>query len=64
VAGSCEHDIEISFKTGWNFQLLIQYIHNYPPNLEAVSSIRNPRTRHAVLTGLTRFSAEPNELGT
>jgi hypothetical protein len=31
-------------------RLLIQYIRNYPPYLEAVSSIRNPRTRHAVVT--------------
>jgi hypothetical protein len=30
--------------------LLIQYIRSYPPHLEAVSSIRNPRTRHAVVT--------------
>jgi hypothetical protein len=31
-------------------QLRIQYIRSYPPYLEAVSSIRNPRTRHAVVT--------------
>jgi hypothetical protein len=31
-------------------RLFIQYIRSYPPYLEAVSSIRNPRTRHAVLT--------------
>jgi hypothetical protein len=31
-------------------RLLIQYIHSYHPYLEAVSSIRNPRTRHAVVT--------------
>jgi hypothetical protein len=31
-------------------RLLIQYIRSYPPYLEAVSSIRNPRTRHAVVT--------------
>jgi hypothetical protein len=31
-------------------RLLIQYIHSYPPYLEAVSSIRNPRTYHAVET--------------
>jgi hypothetical protein len=30
--------------------LLIQYIRSYPPYIEAVSSIRNPRTRHAVVT--------------
>jgi hypothetical protein len=30
--------------------LHIQYIRSYPPFLEAVSSIRNPRTRHAVVT--------------
>jgi hypothetical protein len=30
-------------------RLLIQYIHSCPPYLEAVSSIRNPRTRHAVV---------------
>jgi hypothetical protein len=31
-------------------QLLIQYIRSYPPYLEAVSSIRNLRTRHAMVT--------------
>jgi hypothetical protein len=31
-------------------RLLIQYIRSYPPYLEAVSSIRNPRTRHVVVT--------------
>jgi hypothetical protein len=31
-------------------RLLIQYIRSYPPYLEAVSSVRNPRTRHAVVT--------------
>jgi hypothetical protein len=31
-------------------RLLIQYIHSYPPYLEAVSSIRNVRTRHAMAT--------------
>jgi hypothetical protein len=31
-------------------RLLIRYIRSYPPYLEAVSSIRNPRTRHAVVT--------------
>jgi hypothetical protein len=31
-------------------RLLIQYIRNYPLYLEAVSSIRNLRTRHAVVT--------------
>jgi hypothetical protein len=30
--------------------LLIQYIRSYPPYLETVSSIRNPRTCHAVVT--------------
>jgi hypothetical protein len=30
--------------------LFIQYIRSYPPYLEAVASIRNPRTRHAVVT--------------
>jgi hypothetical protein len=30
--------------------LLIQHIRSYPPYLEAVSSIRNLRTRHAVVT--------------
>ncbi|KAJ4442813.1 hypothetical protein ANN_04406 [Periplaneta americana] len=30
-------------------RLLIQYIHSYSPYLEAVSSIRNLRTRHAVV---------------
>ncbi|KAJ4427260.1 hypothetical protein ANN_24878 [Periplaneta americana] len=32
-------------------RLLIQYIRSYPPYLEAVSSIRNLRTRHAVVIG-------------
>jgi hypothetical protein len=31
-------------------RLLIQYIRSYPPYLEAVSSIRNLRRRHAVVT--------------
>jgi hypothetical protein len=31
-------------------RLLIQYIRSYPPYLEAVSYIRNVRTRHAVVT--------------
>jgi hypothetical protein len=31
-------------------RLLIQYIRSYPPYLEAVSSIRNLRTRHAAVT--------------
>jgi hypothetical protein len=31
-------------------RLLIQQIRSYPPYLEAVSSIRNQRTRHAVVT--------------
>jgi hypothetical protein len=31
-------------------QLLIQYIRSYPSYLEAVSSIRNQRTRHALVT--------------
>jgi hypothetical protein len=31
-------------------RLLIQYIRNYPPYLENFFSIRNPRTRHAVVT--------------
>jgi hypothetical protein len=30
--------------------LLIQYIRRFPPYLEAVSSIRNPRMRHAAVT--------------
>jgi hypothetical protein len=30
-------------------RLLIKYIRSYPPYLEAVSPIRNPRTRHAVV---------------
>jgi hypothetical protein len=33
-----------------SLRLLIQYIRSYPPYLEAVSSIRNLRTRHAVMT--------------
>ncbi|KAJ4443747.1 hypothetical protein ANN_05525 [Periplaneta americana] len=32
-------------------RLLIQYIRSYPPYLEAVSSIRNLKTRHAVVIG-------------
>jgi len=31
-------------------RLLIQYIRSYPPYLQAVSSNRNPKIRHAVLT--------------
>jgi hypothetical protein len=31
-------------------RLCMQYIRSYSPYLEAVSSIRNPRTRHTVLT--------------
>jgi hypothetical protein len=31
-------------------RLLIQHIRSYPPYLEAVSSIRNPRTRHVVVS--------------
>jgi hypothetical protein len=31
-------------------RLFIQYIRSYPPYLEPVSSIRNLRTRHAVVT--------------
>jgi hypothetical protein len=31
-------------------RLLIEYIRSYPPYLEAVSSIRNLRTRRAVVT--------------
>jgi hypothetical protein len=31
-------------------RLLVQYIRSYPPKLEGVSSIRNLRTRHAVMT--------------
>jgi hypothetical protein len=31
-------------------RMLIQYICSYPPYLEAVSSIRNVRTRHVVVT--------------
>jgi hypothetical protein len=31
-------------------QLLIQYIRSYTPYLEAISSIRNLRTRHALVT--------------
>jgi hypothetical protein len=30
--------------------LLIQYIRGYSPRLEAISSVRNLRTRHAVVT--------------
>jgi hypothetical protein len=33
-----------------SLQLLIQYICSYPPYLESVSSIRNLRTSHAVVT--------------
>jgi hypothetical protein len=38
-------------------RLLIQYIRSYPPYLEAVSSIRNLRTRQAVVKGDT-FNVE------
>jgi hypothetical protein len=31
--------------------LLIQYIHKWPSDLDAVSSIRNPRTHHTVVKG-------------
>jgi hypothetical protein len=31
-------------------RLLIHYIRSYPPYLEAISSIRNLRMRHAVMT--------------
>jgi hypothetical protein len=31
-------------------ECFFQYIRSYPPYLEAVSSIRKPRTRHAVVT--------------
>jgi hypothetical protein len=31
-------------------RLLIQYIRSYPPYLEAISSIRDSRTRHAIVT--------------
>jgi hypothetical protein len=31
-------------------QMLIPYIRSYPPYLEVISSTRNPRTRHAVVT--------------
>jgi hypothetical protein len=31
-------------------RLLIQYIRSYPPYLETISSIRNLRTCHAVVT--------------
>jgi hypothetical protein len=33
-------------------RLLIQYIRSYPSYLQAVSSIRNLRTRHVVVTGV------------
>jgi hypothetical protein len=33
-----------------SLRLPIQYIRRYPPYLEAVSSIRNLRTTHAVVT--------------
>jgi hypothetical protein len=32
------------------WRLLFQYIRGYPPYLEAVYFIGNPRTRHAVVT--------------
>jgi hypothetical protein len=32
-------------------RLPIQYIYSYPPYLEAVSSIRHPKTRRTVVTG-------------
>ncbi|KAJ4436535.1 hypothetical protein ANN_16566 [Periplaneta americana] len=36
-------------------RLLIQYIHSYPPYLEAVFSIRNLRTRRAVIWNKSKF---------
>jgi hypothetical protein len=46
-------------------RMLIQYIRSNPPYLEAVSSIRNLRTRHAMVTGelfnLARIYKELNE---
>jgi hypothetical protein len=41
---------------GWK-PLLIEYIRSYPLHLEAVSSIRNPKTRRAFVTG-TRIICE------
>jgi hypothetical protein len=45
-------------------RLLVQYIRSYPPYLEAVSHIRNLRTRHAVVTGahLTRRASAFNKI--
>jgi hypothetical protein len=37
-------------------RLLMQRIRRYPPYLQAVSSIRNLRTRHAVLTRANRLA--------
>jgi hypothetical protein len=39
-------------------RLLIQYIRSYPPYLEAVSSIRKLRTRHAVVTRDTPYELQ------
>jgi hypothetical protein len=41
--------------------LLIQYIRSYPPYLEVVSSIRNLRTRHAVVIR-TLLTVAPDDI--
>jgi hypothetical protein len=43
-------------------RLLIQYIRSDPPYLEAVSSIRNRRTRHAVVTVAVISSISNNHM--
>jgi hypothetical protein len=44
-----------NLEIGW-LRLLIPYIRSYPPWLEAVSSIRNPRTRHTMATGTHKIT--------
>jgi hypothetical protein len=43
-------------------RLFIQYIRSYPPYLEAISSIRNQRTCHAVVTSDPPNMASPNNI--
>jgi hypothetical protein len=63
ICGSVKHFVTICFFTVSSCKpqaegpplvgcprLLIQYICSYPPYLQAISSIRNPSTRHAVVT--------------
>jgi len=39
-------------------RLLIRCIHSYPPYVGAICSIRNPRTRHGVVTGTHKRISE------